>query len=621
MTSPQPPTALVVNDDPSQLRLISAVLEKAGIHTRTCAGVEEALTSLHADAAVALIVTDLHMPGIDGWQFCQLLRSPDYARFNRVPILVVSATFSGRDAEQLSLDLGADAFLAAPFAPSALQRYATALLSGQRPEPAPNVLIIHRDPQEAARLRAAFLDNGYAVEVAHTGAEALRAWHAAHPDVAVIDDQLPDLPAERVLSEIKKPGSRTVAFAITNDASQREGLLVTRQGADGSVRAPADPARLIDLCATVRRQRSLMRVEALLEERGRALRDSEARWRSLFEAIPEIVVVHDEDGVIRHINQTGAERLEWPAHELIGRSLGEFQRRDADGAPAGGEAAADSRFETVYVSRRGRAIPVEVNRRRMAFEGQPAVLSVARDVSARHELARQRQSFLAMLTHDIKNPLAIVLGFTALLGEIGELNEEQRDLVVRMEANANTVLTLVANYLNLTQIESGNLTLNRKPVAVADVIAAVVAQYRGQAERQGIALTEEIDGALGVISADAVALERVLTNLVHNALKFTPGPGRVAITARRDPDAVQVRVSDSGLGIAPGELASVFQPYRRGTLRQPREGVGLGLFIAQSLIKAHRGRIEVESAPGEGTTFTIWLPTGATAEASAASSA
>ena len=99
MAAPERPTALLVNDEPSQIRLISAVLEKAGIRTRCCAGVEEALASLHSDSDVDLIVTDLHMPGIDGWRFCQLLRSPDFAQFNRLPILVVSATFSGSDAD------------------------------------------------------------------------------------------------------------------------------------------------------------------------------------------------------------------------------------------------------------------------------------------------------------------------------------------------------------------------------------------------------------------------------------------------------------------------------------------------------------------------------------------
>jgi PAS domain S-box-containing protein len=419
-----------------------------------------------------------------------------------------------------------------------------------------------------------------------------------------------------VLAVLKRPPSRTVVCTVRSATAAEVNPPRGVPRADGTLRAPVDAARLIALCDTVRRQRSMLRVEELLEERTRALRDSEARWRSLFEAIPEIVVLHDEAGVIRHINRTGAERLEWPAHELIGRSLGEFERRPAaanHAQPAGD----DGPFDSIYVSRGGREIPVEVNRCRMSFEGRPAVLSVARDISARQELARQRQNFLAMLTHDIKNPLAIVLGFAELLGEIGELNDEQRDLLARMEANATTVLTLVANYLNLTQIENGKLELHPQPVAVAEVIESVVRQYRGQAERQEIALTCAIDESLGTIQADAMALERVLTNLLHNALKFTPDLGRVTVSARRDAGGVVIQVSDTGIGIAADELSTIFHPYRRGTMRQPREGIGLGLFIAQSLVAAHHGRIEVASQPGQGTTFTVWLPADAT-EAGAA---
>lgn len=611
MVSPDRPTALIVNDDPSQLRLMGAVLEKAGIRARGCVGVEEALAALNGNGMVDLIVTDLHMPGIDGWQFCQLLRSSDYTRFNRVPILVVSATFSGSDAEQLSLDLGANAFLAAPFAPSALQDYARALLAGRRPEPAPRLLLVTPDPEEAERLHATFTEQGYGVEIARNGHEALRAWTADHPDVAVIDDRLPDMPADRLLTEIKRPGSRTVAFAITHAELSSEGLELVRRGADGSLPAPADPQQLVALCNRVRRQRSLLRIEELLDERSRALRDSETRWRSLFEAIPEIVVVHDEAGIIRHINPTGAEQLEFPAHEIIGRSLHEFEVApvaEPSAATAAPPADATAASETVYRTRSGREIAVEVNRRRMIFEGQPAVLSVARDVSPRRELARQQQQFLAMLTHDIKNPLAVVLGFIDLLDEVGELNDEQRDLVARIEANANMVLALVANYLNLSQIEGGKLTLSRRPVSIDDLVAGVAMQYRRQAEHQGVGFDCQIEAPLGTVIGDTLALERVLTNLVHNALKFTPEGRQVTLRGRREAGTVILAVADTGVGIAPADLATLFQPYKRGMTRQPREGVGLGLFIAQSLIQAHHGTIEVESRLGEGTTFTIRLP-------------
>ena len=604
------PVALIVNDDPSQLRLSAVVLEKGGFHTRTCTSADEALALLSEAPKVDLIVTDLHMPGIDGWRFCRLLRSPEFASCNAIPILVVSATFSGRDAELLSLELGASGFLAAPFAPSALQDYARALLSGRRPDPAPQVLIAHAEPAEAERLRGAFLEAGYEVDCAHTAAAALATWRALQPDVTVLDDHLPDRSVAAVLAEIKSPGSPTVVIAIVGDGAMHETLTLARLGADASLLAPADPARLVELAGSARRQRSLIRIEELLDERTRSLRDSEARWRSLVEAIPEIVVVHDADGVIRHVNQIGAEHFGWPADELVGRDLSEFERAPGtdDGQP--GPTAG---FEAVWLTRDGREIPVEVVRRRLRFDGREAFLSVARDVSVRHELARQRQDFLAMLTHDIKNPLGVVLGFAELMGEVGPLNEEQQDLVARIQANAGTVLTLVANYLNLTQIEAGQLTVHPRPVPLAGLINGVVEQFRSHAHREGVAIAVRLDDGLGVITADPVAIERVLINLVHNAVKFTPTGGHVAIVARRMDDAVTIQVEDSGVGIAPEELESVFQLYRRGMTRQAHEGTGLGLFIARSLITAHGGDIGIASTPGQGTTVTIHLPAGSPA--------
>lgn len=604
------PVALIVNDDPSQLRLSAVVLEKGGFRTRTCASADEALALLSEAPPIDLIVTDLHMPGIDGWRFCRLLRSPEFAACNDIPILVVSATFSGRDAELLSLELGASGFLAAPFAPSALQDYARALLSGRRPEPAPQVLIAHADPAEAERLRGAFREAGYEVDCAHSAAEALATWRALQPDVTVLDAQLPDRAVAELVDDLKAPGSSTVVVAIVGDAAAHEALSLARHGADASLVAPADPARLVALAASARRQRALIRIEELLEDRTRSLRESEARWRSLVEAIPEIVVVHDAGGVIRHVNQVGAEHFGWPAHELVGRGLDTLERAPASASEPPDPAAG---FEAVWRTRDGREIPVEVVRRRLLFDGREACLSVARDVSARHELARQRQEFLAMLTHDIKNPLGVVLGFAELLGEVGALNEEQQDLVGRIEANAGTVLTLVANYLNLTQIEAGQLTIRRRAVPLAPLLESVAAQFRDHAGHEHVALALHLDGDLGTIAADPLALERVLANLVHNAIKFTPAGGRVTLTAQRTDGEVVVRVEDTGMGIAAKDLGGLFQLYHRGMTRQAREGTGLGLFIARSLVTAHGGDIAIASTPGQGTIVTLRLPVGALA--------
>lgn len=601
------PVALIVNDDPSQLRLNAVVLEKAGFATRGCLGGEEALALLADRPAIDLVVTDLHMPGIDGWRFCRLLRSAELADYNATPILVVSATFSGRDAEMLSFELGASGFLAAPYAPSALQDYARALLSGRRPEPAAQVLIVHHDPREARRLGGAFERAGYEVDCAHTADAALAAWRALQPEVAVIDDRLADGGAAALLAQIKAPGSPSVACAIVADVPGREPLALARHGADLAVAAPADPAELVALAASARRQRALLRVEELLEERGRSLRDSEARWHSLIEAIPEIVVVHDADGTIHHINRSGAEQLGWPADECIGGDLAEIER--VPPASDEGRGPTDA-YESVWVRRNGDEVPVEVVRRSLRFDGRETFLSVARDVSARHELARQRQEFLAMLTHDIKNPLSVVRGFAELVGEVGPLSDDQADLMARIEANADTVLTLVANYLNLSQLEAGQLTISRRPVALGALLDGLAQQYRSHALRVGVALELATVEPLGQVTADPVAIERVVTNLLHNAIKFTPEGGRVTLAARRAGNAVAIEVRDTGAGIAADDLDAVFHLYRRGSARKAGEGTGLGLFIARQLVAAHGGEISLASTPGAGTTVTVMLPTG-----------
>lgn len=602
------PTAVVVNDEPSQLRLTAAVLENAGLRVHPCLSVEEALRAMHEVGRTDIVVTDLHMPGIDGWRFCQLLRSPEYADFNHTPILVVSATFSGCDAEQMTRDLGADGFLAAPYAPSVLQDYVREILDGRAPRPSTHVLLVEPDSALAATLQSAFEARGHIVTVARSSAEGLQLCSLHRPDIAVVNDHPPEVDAERLLERITRPGSRMVALLITGDQSAEKILRLTSKGADGYLRPPLDPAQVVERCEQMRRQRSLMRVEELLEQRTRALRDSEARWRSLFESIPQIVLVRDDDGVVRHVNRAGAERLGWPEFELIGRNIREFERCRSSEEPPQGTPDGSHRHEMTYVTRSGQEIDVEVTERRIQFEGKPAILSVAHDVTAQHELGRQRTNFLAMVTHDIKNPLAVILGFASMLSEIGELTPEQQDIVMRMQASADTVLSLVANYLNLTKIEAGSLTLSRKPLAVNEILERIGNQYGGEARRQGIVLEQDLAPDLPTTEADELALERALSNLVQNALKFTPADGRVTISSAQKDGQIVVQVRDTGCGISPDELPSIFQPYRRGETRQPREGTGLGLCIAKTLVEAHGGHITVDSAPGRGTCVSISLP-------------
>jgi two-component system sensor histidine kinase ResE len=246
----------------------------------------------------------------------------------------------------------------------------------------------------------------------------------------------------------------------------------------------------------------------------------------------------------------------------------------------------------------------------LAAELQSVEDTLARDITARKELDQHRADFLAMLTHDIRNPLGVILGYTEMLLEDAHERGDNSGghFLERLKSNALMIHALVTNYLDLSQIEAGRLKLTLRPIPLNPLLERIRQQYEPEARRQHILLRCRLQGGLPLVHGDALALERVFTNLVSNALKFTPEMGQVLISSSHHSADIVVKVSDTGLGIAPEEIPILFQKYYRCAQTCTKEGVGLGLFIAKTLVDAHDGRIEVESMLGQGAQFLVFLP-------------
>ena len=348
------------------------------------------------------------------------------------------------------------------------------------------------------------------------------------------------------------------------------------------------------------------------------LRDSEKRYRGLIENVSDGILSCTLEGTVADVNWGLEMMLGWSRHDLVGYHYRKIATPAAVTlcderirlAVAGERLPA--LFETEMVRRDGSSVPVEIRARlRRDKEGQPiGVIATLRDISARKALDRQRQEFLTMLTHDIKSPLAVVLGYADLLLEShGQQSQEQQEKDLQhLRDNVCTVFSLVESYLNVSRLEDGQLNLVKEPVKINVVLQQVGQQYEAEARQRNVAFKFALQPDLPVLHGDPLALARVVSNLVSNALKFTPRNGRVTVSSACRNGEVIASIADTGPGIPAAEVPFLFEKYHRGTTSREVEGTGLGLFIAKALVEAHGGHIEVQTAPDQGANFSLVFP-------------
>ncbi len=240
------------------------------------------------------------------------------------------------------------------------------------------------------------------------------------------------------------------------------------------------------------------------------------------------------------------------------------------------------------------------------------------NAAQRRDAARQRQAekrrtaeFVAAVIHDVKNPLAVVQSVAELLldGDAGPLTDNQAELARRIHASASHVIGLAVNLLDASRIEAGHLLLRRSSGNLSDVVEYAAALARSASDLKGITLRVAIEARPPVSAFDSLQMERVVGNLLDNAIKYTPPGGQVTVALRSVPGELVLTVQDTGPGIPSDELSRIFEKYRRRTVSSGVQGTGLGLFIVEAIVRAHGGSVVVESAVGNGTTFTVRLPT------------
>ena len=225
---------------------------------------------------------------------------------------------------------------------------------------------------------------------------------------------------------------------------------------------------------------------------------------------------------------------------------------------------------------------------------------------------RHKSEFLANMSHELRTPLNAIIGFSEVLQErmFGELNDKQAEYIHDIFTSGGHLLSLINDILDLSKVEAGKMELELASFDAAGTLQGALTLVRERATRHGITLGLDVDEDVGSIVADERKVRQILLNLLSNAVKFTPDGGRVSLAAKRGNNRVEISVADTGIGISPEDQAALFEEFRQvGTdAARKHEGTGLGLALANRFVELHGSTIRVESAPGEGTTFTFSLP-------------
>ncbi|HEY6102443.1 MAG TPA: ATP-binding protein [bacterium] len=352
-----------------------------------------------------------------------------------------------------------------------------------------------------------------------------------------------------------------------------------------------------------------------LEDTIQAISTERTRIEAIIAAMTDAVVATDRSESVLLLNRAAEDLLDVNRGTALGRRAG-----DVFSAPrlAGmlHEAAVYGRVTAEELppgSAGDRVVEAHCAPIRAENGMVTGAVAVLRDVTELRQTERLRRELTANVSHELRTPLTSIKGFaeTLLDGAMADEVTCRRFLSI-IDGETDRLVKLVDDLLDLSLLESRRLTLELKPVDVSVLVAHTVDKLRPLATTQRLTLQQSGPSGI-VVSADADRLAQVLTNLVANALKYTPEGGRVEVQVAAVNGEVEVLVNDSGRGIGPEDLPRVFERFYRADRSRTRGsgGTGLGLAIAKHIVEAHGGRISVSSQPNEGTTFKVTLPRGA----------
>lgn len=475
----------------------------------------------------------------------------------------------------------------------------------------PRILVVDDEVRIRDACRIVLEDCGYEVCAAATGAKGLELIRDHHYDIILLDLMMPELSGFEVLAQVKARHPDTVVIVITGYATLEHSVEAMKKGAFDFIPKPFTPEHLrVTTAKAIDYTRTL-----------RDIADTRSRLRTLVNRISDGVMCTNHEHRVALANPAFLRMIGCAAESMIGSGMDDFInvpriREMIQEALVASDSEVTELTEEILINDPAQAEEMILNVRCAPFRDRTGrnigVITVLHDITALKKMDRMKSEFVSMVSHEIRSPMnSVLMQIQVILdGLAGELTEKQRDILTRAFQKIDNLAHMTTELLDLARIESGLITLEREPVSMTDVIRDQVAFQLPMAASASIQLIVDVPETLPPVLANRRNMEEVLSNLITNAIKYSPGGGQVTIAASILNDYLCIRVKDTGMGIGTEDQHRIFQRFYRVKDEKTRyiNGTGLGLAIVKSILEFHQGRIKVQSQEGEGSTFSVFLP-------------
>ena len=621
---------LIADDISDNVVLLSRYLQSEGYSLVTTSNGVETLEKTRSELP-DLILLDINMPKMDGFEVLQEIRTDP--AIEHIPVIILTAARICHADVQAGFNLGADDYITKPFD----RRELLARIRTKLRVKAAEDVIRQRNKElsvlpEIGRELSAILDiNELTDVVLRRAVETLGAivghiiilnprgplhkqYHLPTPDASDFDFQLP--PLNEFLENIR---------------DTRQGLLLEDTTKDSRWQVlPNDPTRsvimipmfgrhdLIGLLILTHEETNYFNLEhqllfqAIASQAAIAVENAQLyevllheqqQSAAVLEGAADAILMFDADGCLSLLNPA-AEKLFTDYEAKLGLPLARGRGYDAliellDETYTSGESKTE---EITWPDQRmfiALFTPLE--------KGGCVVL--LHDISHFKTLERVKNEFISTASHDLKNPIMTISGFSQLIPKVGPLDQKQLEFVERIQAAAEHMQELVQNLLDLAKIDMG-VEPRQETVDISALIVEIMDEFQPQAEAKEQTLRLKKAKGQPMVQGDTLQLRQALRNLVGNAIKYTPVAGSVDLSVETENTVITICVKDTGYGISADDLPFIFDRFyrvRNETVKDI-EGNGLGLAIVKSIIERHGGQISVESEPGKGSCFSFILP-------------